>query len=107
MSQENVETLRARYEAISKANVGAAFDDVHPEFELAGGRVPGAGTYGGGEAANRFFKDLVEPFEEVMYEPQQFFERGEQIVVYLLVCLQPSGSGAVLEFQIGALWTFR
>jgi hypothetical protein len=28
MSQENVETLRARYEAISKANVGAAFDDI-------------------------------------------------------------------------------
>jgi ketosteroid isomerase-like protein len=108
MSQENVKALRARYEAVSKANLGAAFDDVRPEFELeTGDRVPGAGTYRGGEAANRFFEDLVEPFEEVIYEPQQFFERGEQIVVYLLVRLQPSGSGAVLEYQIGALWTFR
>ena len=108
MSQENVEALRAGYEAVSKANLGAAFDDVHPEFELkTGDRVPGAGTYRGGEAATRFFQDLVEPFEEVTYEPQRFFERGEQIVVYLLVRLQPSGSGAVLEYQIGALWTFR
>jgi ketosteroid isomerase-like protein len=108
MSQSHAEALRTRYAAVTKSNLGAVFDDVHPEFELkTADRVPGAGTYRGAEAATRFYEDLVEPFEEVTYEPQQVFERGDQVVVYLLVRFQPRGSSALLENQIGALWTFR
>jgi ketosteroid isomerase-like protein len=102
------EALRARYKATSKDNLGAVFDGVHPEFVLkTADRVPGAGTYRGAEAATRFFTDLVEPFEEVTYEPQQFFERGDQIVVFLIVRFKPYGSTAEVENLVGALWTIR
>jgi ketosteroid isomerase-like protein len=108
MSQFQREALRARYEATSKDTLGAVFDDVHPDFVLqTADRVPGAGTYQGAEAATRFFADLVEPFEEVTYEPQQFFERGDQIVVFLIVRFKPYGSSAMVENQVGALWTIR
>ena len=49
----------------------------------------------------------MEPFEQVSYEPQKFFARGDQVVVFLLVRLQPRGTDATVENQIGALWTFR
>jgi ketosteroid isomerase-like protein len=108
MSHFQREALRARYKAASKDNLDAVFDGVHPDFELkTADRVPGAGTYRGAEAAAQFYRDLVEPFEEVTYEPQQFFERGDQIVVFLLVRFHPRGSSAVVENQVGALWTIR
>ena len=108
MSQFQRETLRARYKATSKRHLGAVFDDVHPDFELkTADRVPGAGTYHGAEAATQFFADLVEPFEEVTYEPQQFFERGDQIVGLPERPLPAPGRSAVVENQVGALWTIR
>ncbi len=108
MSHFHREALRARYKAISKDNLGAAFADVPPDFELqTGARVPGAGTYRGAAAATQFFEQLVEPFEEVVYEPQEFFERGDQIVVFLLIQFRPHGSSAMVENRIGALWTIR
>ena len=107
MSQFQREALRARYKATSKGNPGAVFDDVHPDFELkTADRVPGAGTYRGAEAATQFFVDLVEPFEQVTYEPQQFFERGDQIVIFLVVRFHP-GTSSVVENQVAALWTIR
>lgn len=108
MSHFHREALRARYKAIGKNNVGAAFGDVHPDFELkTGARIPGAGTYRGSAAATQFLEDLVEPFEEVAYEPQELFERGDQIVIFLLIRFQPRGSSAMVENQVGALWTIR
>jgi ketosteroid isomerase-like protein len=108
MSHFQREALRARYKATSKENLGAVFADVHPDFELkTAERVPGAGIYRGAEAATKFFEDLVEPFEDVGYEPQRFFERGDKIVVFLIVRFKPRGTSAVVENQIGALWTIR
>jgi ketosteroid isomerase-like protein len=108
MSHFQRESLRARYKATSKGNLGAVFADVHPDFELkTADRVPGAGTYRGAEAAAQFFADLVEPFEEVAYETQRFYERGDQIVVFLLVRFKPHGSNSAVENQVAALWTIR
>ena len=53
----------------------------------------------------RFLEDQREPFEEVVLESQEFFERGDQIVVFVLVRLRPRGSSAVVESRIGHLWT--
>ena len=108
MSHFHREALRARYKATSKENLGAVFADVHSDFELkTADRVPGAGTYRGPVAATQFFADLVEPFEQVTYDPQRFFERDDKIVVFLIVRFTPRGSDAVVENQVGALWTIR
>jgi ketosteroid isomerase-like protein len=94
--------------AVSKSNLQAVFQDVHPDFELKkADRVPGAGTYRGAEAATRFFADLVAPFDEVTYEPQRFFARDDRIVAFLVVRFKPHGSSAVVENQVAALWTIR
>jgi ketosteroid isomerase-like protein len=108
MSQFQREALRAKYKAVSKDHLGAIFEDVHPDFELkTADRVPGAGTYHGAEAATQFFAELVEPFEQVTYDPQEFFERGDQIVVFLVVRFHPRGTSSVVENQVAALWTIR
>ena len=50
------------------------------------------GTYRGLEEAMRFFEDLLEPFEEVTVDPEEFFERGDQIAVFVLVRLRPAAA---------------
>jgi ketosteroid isomerase-like protein len=108
MSQEDIETLRAGYLAVSNGDWDAASRDWHPDFELTtGDRVMNAGTHRGRDAARRFWEDLREPFEEVVVTPEQFFERGDSIVVFLLVRARPRGSGALVETRIGHLWTMR
>jgi ketosteroid isomerase-like protein len=108
VSQADIETLRAGYEAFNRGDWDAAIRFAHPEFELqTADRVPNPGTYRGPEEARRFFEDLFAPFEEMFVEPETFFERGDQIAVFVLTRLRPTGSSAVVENRIGHLWTMR
>jgi ketosteroid isomerase-like protein len=108
MSQADIETLRVGYEAVSRGDWDAASRFAHPEFELkTADRVPNPGTYQGPEVARRFFEDLLAPFEEMVVVPEEFFELGDQIAVFVLVRLRPTGSSAVVENRIGHLWTMR
>jgi ketosteroid isomerase-like protein len=108
MSQTDVETLRVGYEAFNRGDWEAATRLADPGFELrTADRVMNPGTYRGAEAARRFFEDLFEPFEEVVVEPEEFYERGDQIVVFVVARLRPAGSSAFVENRIGHLWTMR
>jgi ketosteroid isomerase-like protein len=108
MSRADIETLRIGYEAVSRGDWDAATRFAHPEFELhPADRVVNPGTYRGPEEVRRFFEDLFEPFEEVVIEPEEFFERGDQIAVFVLTRFRPTGSIAVVENRIGHLWTMR
>ena len=65
------------------------------------------GTYRGPDAARRFFEDLFEPFDEIVIDPEEFFEHGDQVAVFLRVRLWPTKSSAFVENRIGHLWTMR
>jgi uncharacterized protein len=108
MSEADVETLRRGYEAFSRGDWDAAFRAAHPDLEFrTADRVTNPGTYRGRSEVKRFFDDLFQPFEEVVAEPQQFFDCGDRIVVFVLVRSRPRGSSAVVENRIGHLWTMR
>jgi ketosteroid isomerase-like protein len=108
MSHADIETLRLGYEAFSRGDWETAFRAAHPDLELkTADRVTNPGTYRGPDEARRFFEDLLEPFEEVVAEPLQFFDRGDRIAVLVLVRFRPRGSTAVVENRIGHLWTMR
>jgi ketosteroid isomerase-like protein len=108
MSQADIETLRANYEAMSRGDWDAAFRLWHPYVELeTGDRIMRPGIYRGPDEIKGFFEDLLEPFAEVSVEPEEFFDRGDRIVVYLLVRSRPKGSTATLVNRIGHLVTMR
>ena len=108
MPHADVETLRIGYEAVSRGDWDAVTRDAHPELELqTADRVVNPGIYRGRDAVRQFFEDLFEPFEEVVVEPEEFFERGDQIAVFVVTRLRPAGSSAVIENRVGHLWTMR
>jgi ketosteroid isomerase-like protein len=66
-----------------------------------------SGTHRGHEEVRRFFEDMTAPFDETVFEPEEFFERGNRIVVFLHQKARPSGAGRMIENRIGHLWTMR
>jgi ketosteroid isomerase-like protein len=108
VSEADIETLRAAYEAFARGDRDSMFADAAPDFELkTADRFTNPGTYRGIQTARRFFDDFLGPFEEVEPIPQKFFEDADRIAVLLLVRVRPRGSSAVLENRIGHVWTFR
>ena len=82
--------------------------DAHPDFEL---RPPAQGldapVYRGRDAAVQAFMEFFSPYEEVHVEPQEFFDRGDRIVVFFLQRCRPRGSSAMVEVRAAHLWTMR
>lgn len=104
----SVETLRALYEAMGRQDWEDVFRDVHPEFELkTPNRFLGTRLYRGREEATRALEDFFGPFEEVLVEPEEFFDHGDRIAVFFLQRARPRGSSAVVELRAGHLWTLR
>ena len=104
MSQENVETLRLVYEAASRQDWNAAFAGLDSDIEW---KTVRAGTHHGHEGVRRFVEEMTAPFEETVFEPEEFFDRDDQIVVFVRFKARPSGSDAVIENRVGHLWAMR
>jgi ketosteroid isomerase-like protein len=108
MSQSDIDALRARYEAVSRGDRAAIYRDVQPGFTLkTPDRVPNAGTYHGSQEAIRFVEDFWGPFEEVIIEPEEFRENGDQIVVFVRGRLRHKGSSAFVDIRVANIWTMR
>src|SRR5207249_2053539 len=108
MSQADIETLRAEYEAMSRQEWSAVFRSAHSDFELTTPeRSAIAGTFHGRDNARRQIADFFGPFEEVLAEPEEFFERGDRIVVFFRLRSRPKGSSAGVAIRAAHLWTMR
>jgi ketosteroid isomerase-like protein len=107
MSQENVEIVRSIYEAVNLDDWDAAFRDQHPDVEMTTPPGLNAGTYRGREEIEGFWQGLITAFETVAVEPEEYFESGDQVVVFLKTRAQPKGSSAEIEVRNGHLWTIQ
>jgi ketosteroid isomerase-like protein len=108
MSQENIKTLHALYEAINRGDWDAAFRDADPNLEMkTADRMTRPGTFRGPQEIRRFFEDLLEPFEDVVAETEKFFERDNHVLVFVILHSRPRGSSATMEIRIAHLWTMR
>jgi ketosteroid isomerase-like protein len=108
MSPENVEVVRSIYEAFNRRDWDAVFRDTAPDVELTtppGG--PNSGTYRGREECEGYLRELITPFEASALQPEEFFERGDQVAVVYKVRARPKGSSAEIEIRNGALWTIQ
>jgi uncharacterized protein len=108
MSQADIQMLRAVYDAVGRKDWDVARSNSLPDFAL---KLPEgdplSATHHGGDEVRKYFEDLLEPFEEVVAEPEKFFERGDQIAVIAVMRLRPRGSSAVVEIRGGHVWTIR
>ncbi|HYI35344.1 MAG TPA: nuclear transport factor 2 family protein [Thermoleophilaceae bacterium] len=100
MSQENVEIARRAYEAWNQGEYEEFFAAIDPEIELVlpeGGMT--AGAHRGLQAMRQFLESYVESFEDFRWEPEEFFEAGDQVVTFLRVSGRGRGSGVELTVR--------
>lgn len=108
MASENVELLKQGYEAFNRGDIDAAFELLDPEIEwVTDARVPFAGTYRGHDELRALIRDQQEVFGEVSWEPLEFFDAGDQVVVFVRQRARGQASGAEVEITVGHLWTIR
>ena len=108
MSQENVEIVRQVYEAFNRGDWDAVYCDFAGDAEMATPpRGLDAGIFRGREEGQAYWEDFLRPYEAVTTEPVEFFESGDQLLVFIKTRARPKGSSAEVEFGTGHLWTIR
>ncbi len=108
MSQENVEIVRSIYDSMNRRDWDAAFRDVDPDFEMTIPPGPfNAGTHRGRAEVQGVLQDYDSAFEAWIAEPQELFESGEQVAVFIKNRARPKGGSVDLEVRNGHLWTIR
>jgi ketosteroid isomerase-like protein len=105
MSQENVEIVRAIYEAIKRDDWDAAFRNAHPNFALTFERSLAAGTHRGRRRVQAVLEDQWAAFDATVLEPEQVMARGDQVVAIVRTRARPKGTSAEIEVRNGHLWT--
>jgi ketosteroid isomerase-like protein len=102
MSQENVEKLRAAYEAFNHGDFDAAVKLVRPDAEFV--RVGVEGPLSGAAA----IREWMEPdaFEAQRIEPLDFEVSGNRVLVRQRTTARGAGSGIELDVENWAVFTF-
>ena len=107
MSEENLDMIRSVYEPFNRGDWEAVFSNAHPDFDLTTQRGPTAGTYRGQRAVERAVEDMRAPYEVWAMEPEEFFDGGDHVVVFVRLRSRPKGANVDMEIRFGHLWTIR
>jgi uncharacterized protein len=109
VSQENVEIVRAGYEAFNRGDFDSSTADFHLDVEwhvLAD--LPDAQVYRGRDEVLRFFKQWRDAFEGFHADIERIVDDGDRIVVLLTVSGSGRGSDAEVRTPThGQIWTFE
>jgi ketosteroid isomerase-like protein len=107
MSQENVEAVRQLYEALNRGDWDAVFRATHRGFELTTQRGPNAGTLRGRDRVQGFGEDYIGAFGNFVVEPEEFFEKDDQVLALVTRRVRPTGGGVDIVVRNAHLWTVR
>jgi uncharacterized protein len=108
MSEENVELVRRGHEAFRDSGEDAIFEYLDADIEMTPVEdLLDAGTFHGHDGVHRFFQTLREAFGDFTWEPQEFLDQGDHVVVATRFVAEGRGSGAPVEAMIYNVWTVR
>ena len=109
MSQENVETIRAVWEAINQGDLDAATAHLPADFvaDWSASLAPESGVYRGRDEIRRAFVWTTESWSELEYFEDEIIDAGDQVVRVGGVRARGKGSGADVMAQGAQLWTFH
>jgi ketosteroid isomerase-like protein len=75
MSQENIEVVRCGYDAFSRGELAAMFEDVHPEIvSYTTPPLPDPGEHSGYDGMLEWISDWTAEFDDFTMEAEEFIE---------------------------------
>lgn len=107
MTDEYVARLKGAYEAFREGGVEAILDRVAPDFELRDREsAPDRSTLVGGEGILELVRLNMEVFDELEFEPIEFLDRGDFVIVVLRMRIRGRSSGVAFDSETVHAWEF-
>lgn len=100
MSRENVELVRAIYDAWADKRSAAPF--IHKELEYVN---PPEAVEPGTKHGRRYLNEVRDVFPDVRLEPERFIDAGDDVVVIAKLLGRGSKSGVETHSRQGYVWT--
>ena len=109
MSDENVATARAIWDAVNRGAIDEAFRHVPEDFVLdwSASHAPESGIYRGQEDVKRAFEGTLEAWSEIEYFETEIIDAGDHVVRVGGTRARGKGSGAEVTARGAHVWTFR
>jgi ketosteroid isomerase-like protein len=109
MSRENIEIVRQACEAWGQGDISIYRDMYAPDATAyAGSLAPEVvGEMSGPEEIMAALESLRETFEESELIPSDFIDKGDLLVVKILMRARPRGSLGWIEWPLSVLYRFR
>jgi ketosteroid isomerase-like protein len=109
MSNENLDAVRRGFEALDRGGVEAFLEFIDPQFETT---TPPEltvepATYRGHDGLRRYFESFYEIMDEVRFEPVEFIDAGERVVVPARLVARGRDTGIEAVQQLAFVWTLR
>jgi uncharacterized protein len=101
------EAVRRLYRLMNVGDVAAAAELLHPDAEWIPDSRVGQEPARGRENVMKFFTDTAEPFDFFHVEPEDLWETGDRVLVFVRVTGRGQAGGAPFEIRIAHLWTVR
>ena len=99
-SGSNQDIVRSIYAAVGEGRM--PFELLDPQIELdMSERIFNPAVYRGHEGARQFYGEIAEIWDSWLSEPEQMFESGEQVVVFVRSRGRGKSSGVEVEDTIG------
>ena len=106
MSEESVEVIRSLYEDWLRGDMG--FDRLDPEISMVeSDALPGAVSARGIDAVKRYIESFAKYWGEVRFEPEEFIDAGDSVVVVARLVGRGKRSGIEVTHRWAYVWTVR
>ena len=105
---ERIELLRRAYQTFNDGDVDFAL--FHPELRIVqtSSLVGTAGTFHGHDGLRRSTEELLQGFEEVRFEPEDYRELQDgRMLVQCRFVGRGARSGIELDSEVWHIWSFR
>jgi ketosteroid isomerase-like protein len=100
--------LRRGYEAFNEGGVDAILEWVAPEITVRDRESgPDHATHHGILGIKELFESMMEAFDELRFEPEEFTRIGSDVVVVLTQHARGRGSGARIASTTAHVWTME
>ena len=110
MMATNVDVIRAAIEAFNAGDLDTMLALADPELEWRpafGGATLGATEYRGHEGFREYWAAAEEIWEAFRFEPEEFIEAGDEVVVIGHGSGRARGSGIAIDQPLAMLWRVR
>jgi ketosteroid isomerase-like protein len=106
MSQENVDLVRGIFAAWLRGD--PALDQFDPEISMVeSATLPGAASAHGIDAVRRYIESFAKHWEDIRFEPQEYLDAGDRVVVIARLVGRGKSSGVDVERTWAYVWTVR